>query len=148
MLPGSHEKGWETALQDTNLREEQGENVLQVPEQRFLYSCCRTSWWSRYADCSPWRTPLTVQVVFFPKELEPMESPWWSRYILMDCGPSSHWSGGKIQGAWLQWVEVGCCLEHPTWCLEHWLEIQALYNPRSDSCRAPDVFHCEINNIL
>lgn len=37
--------------------------------------------------------PLTEAVKYFLNELQPMESPTWSRFILKDCSP---WEGPTL----------------------------------------------------
>ena len=97
-------KGWdndrETALQTQRSQKNEGEEVLQVPEQRFPCSLGRRRWWSRLSLCNPWTTPHHSRWMCpegscspwrahagagFWQDLWPVGNPWWSSSFLKYC---------------------------------------------------------------
>jgi len=78
----------------------EGEEVLQVPEQRFPCSPWSRPWWGRLCPCSPWRSMVeqisTCSLGRTPRgsrgmpegSCDPVESPCWSRLL---PGPVALW---------------------------------------------------------
>ena len=102
MLPRSKKRGKKyvrNSPASTKVREEGGEEVLQVQEQRFPYSPWRGPRWSRYPHYSPWRT-LWWSKWTFPEGTVACREPTLEQVYpegLYPVGGTPHQSRGKCE---------------------------------------------------
>jgi len=66
----------ETTLQKPRSLKKEGEEVLQVPEQRLPCSPWSRPWWGRLCPCSPWRS-MVEQI----STCSLGRTPHWSRWV-------------------------------------------------------------------
>jgi len=90
------EKKWETALQSPRSVKKEGEEVLQLLEQRFPCSPWWRPWWHRLSPCSPWRS-MVEQI----STCSPWRPPQWSSwYALKEAAAHAE----SYTGADISWM--------------------------------------------
>lgn len=105
---------WENSPADTKVIQKEGEEVLQVQEQRFSCSLWRNSWWRRLFPCSPRSAPVEqTSTCGGPcaaggrdarRKLQSMESPHWSRVL-----PEAVTHGEEPKQQQVFWQEPFAC---------------------------------------